>query len=137
MRKSTAMIERLTPHGSPAPRGSYSPAVRAGDFVFVSGQLPIDAASNRIVSASVAEQTRQTIENLKTVLSAAGAGLADVVKCSVFLADIRDFAAMNEVYAEFFGEAKPARSTVQAVLPSSEARVEIDCIAYAPRGAAA
>ena len=137
MRKSTAMIERLTPHGSPAPRGPYSPAVRAGDFVFVSGQLPIDAASNRIVSASVAEQTRQTIENLKTVLSAAGAGLADVVKCSVFLADIRDFAAMNEVYAEFFGEAKPARSTVQAVLPSSEARVEIDCIAYAPRGAAA
>ena len=131
------MIERLTPHGSPAPRGPYSPAVRAGDFVFVSGQLPIDAASNKIASASVAEQTRQTIENLKTVLSAAGAGLADVVKCSVFLADIRDFAAMNEVYAEFFGEAKPARSTVQAVLPSSEARVEIDCIAYAPRGAAA
>ena len=137
MRKSTAMIERLTPHGSPAPRGPYSPAVRAGDFVFVSGQLPIDAASNKIASASVAEQTRQTIENLQTVLSAAGAGLADVVKCSVFLADIRDFAAMNEVYAEFFGEAKPARSTVQAVLPSSEARVEIDCIAYAPRGAAA
>ena len=131
------MIERLTPHGSPAPRGPYSPAVRAGDFVFVSGQLPIDAASNKIASASVAEQTRQTIENLQTVLSAAGAGLADVVKCSVFLADIRDFAAMNEVYAEFFGEAKPARSTVQAVLPSSEARVEIDCIAYAPRGAAA
>ena len=137
MRKSTAMIERLTPHGSPAPRGPYSPAVRAGDFVFVSGQLPIDAASNKIASASVAEQTRQTIENLQTVLSAAGAGLADIVKCSVFLADIRDFAAMNEVYAEFFGEAKPARSTVQAVLPSSEARVEIDCIAYAPRGAAA
>ena len=137
MRKSTAMIERLTPHGSPAPRGPYSPAVRAGDFVFVSGQLPIDAASNKIASASVAEQTRQTIENLQTVLSAAGAGLADIVKCSVFLADIRDFAAMNEVYAEFFGEAKPARSTVQAVLPSSEARGEIDCIAYAPRGAAA
>ena len=99
--------------------------------------MPIDAASNKIASASVADQTRQTIENLQTVLSAAGAGLADIVKCSVFLADIRDFAAMNEVYAEFFGEAKPARSTVQAVLPSSEARVEIDCIAYAPRGAAA
>ena len=97
MRKSTAMIERFTPHGSPAPRGPYSPAVRAGEFVFVSGQLPIDAASNKIASASVAEQTRQTIENLKTVLSAAGAGLADVVKCSVFLADIRDFAAMTEV----------------------------------------
>jgi 2-iminobutanoate/2-iminopropanoate deaminase len=127
------MIERLTPPGSPAPRGPYSPAVRAGDFVFVSGQLPIDAATNNVVSNSVAEQTRQTIENLQAALSAAGAGLADVVKCSVFLADIRDFAAMNEVYAEFFGEAKPARSTVQAVLPSSEARVEIDCIAYAPR----
>lgn len=129
------MIERLTPPGSPAPRGPYSPAVRAGDFVFVSGQLPIDAASNAIVVGSVAGQTRQTIENLQAVLSAAGAGLADVVKCSVFLADIRDFAAMNEVYAEFFGQAKPARSTVQAVLPSSEARVEIDCIAYAPRSA--
>jgi len=131
------MIERLTPPGAAAPRGPYSPAVRAGDFVFVSGQLPIDAASGQIVSPSVAQQTRQTIENLQTVLSAAGAGLADVVRCSVFLADIRDFAAMNEVYAEFFGEAKPARSTVQAVLPSSEARVEIDCIAYAPPGAAA
>ena len=131
------MIERLTPPGAAAPRGPYSPAVRAGDFVFVSGQLPIDAASGQIVSPSVAQQTRQTIENLQTVLSAAGAGLADVVKCSVFLADIRDFAAMNEVYAEFFGEAKPARSTVQAVLPSSEARVEFDCIAYAPPGAAA
>lgn len=131
------MIERLTPPGSPAPRGPYSPAVRAGDFVFVSGQLPIDAANNKVVSSSVAEQTRQTIENLQTVLAAAGAGLADVVKCSVFLADIRDFAAMNDVYAEFFGEAKPARSTVQAVLPSSEARVEIDCIAYAPVKSAA
>jgi 2-iminobutanoate/2-iminopropanoate deaminase len=131
------MIERLTPPGSPAPRGPYSPAVRAGDFVFVSGQLPIDAASNKIVASSVADQTRQTIENLQTVLSAAGAGLSDVVKCSVFLADIRDFAAMNEIYAEFFGEAKPARSTVQAVLPSSEARVEIDCIAYVPRDASA
>jgi len=99
--------------------------------------LPIDAASNKIVASSVADQTRQTIENLQTVLSAAGAGLSDVVKCSVFLADIRDFAAMNEIYAEFFGEAKPARSTVQAVLPSSEARVEIDCIAYVPRDASA
>jgi len=131
------MIERLTPAGSPAPSGPYSPAVRAGDFVFVSGQLPIDAASNKIVSSSVADQTRQTIENLQAVLSAAGVGLAAVVKCSVFLADIRDFAAMNEVYSQFFGEAKPARSTVQAVLPSSEARVEIDCIAYAPRNASA
>ena len=103
--------------------------------MFVSGQLPIDAASNKIVSSSVAEQTRQAIENLQAVLSVAGAGLADVVRCSVFLTDIRDFAAMNEIYAEFFGEAKPARATVQAVLPSSEARVEIDCIAYAPRNA--
>lgn len=131
------MIERLTPPGSPAPLGPYSPAVQVGDFVFVSGQLPIDAASGKIVSSSVADQTRQTIENLQAVLSAAGVGLAAVVKCSVFLADIRDFAAMNEVYSEFFGEAKPARSTVQAVLPSPEARVEIDCIAYAPRKASA
>ena len=128
-----AMIEHITPKNSAPPLGPYSPAVRAGDFVFLSGQLAIDPESHKIVAVSVADQTRQTITNIQALLDAADASIQDVVKCSVYLADMADFAEMNEVYAEFFGEAKPARSTVQAVLPLAEAKVEIDCVAYVPR----
>src|SRR5215472_5944651 len=99
------MIERLSPRGAPAPRGPYSPAVRAGDFIFVSGQVPPEPGD-------VAHETRQVLNNLKRILEGCGASLADVVKCSVFLADGKDFAAMNAAYAEFFDETKPARSTV-------------------------
>jgi 2-iminobutanoate/2-iminopropanoate deaminase len=106
--------------------------VRAGDFIYVSGQVAINPKTNQFEPATVADETRRTIENIRAILQAAGADLADVVKCSVFLADIRDFAAMNEVYAQFFGEAKPARSTVQATLPAPGMKVEIDCVAYKP-----
>jgi 2-iminobutanoate/2-iminopropanoate deaminase len=128
-----AMIEHITPKDSAPPLGPYSPAVRAGDYVFLSGQLPIDPNTQKLLAGSVAEQTRQVIENMQALLEAAGAQIQDVVKCSVYLADMSDFAEMNAVYAEFFGAAKPARSTVQAVLPLAEARLEIDCIAYLPQ----
>ena len=126
------MIERITASGAPTPQGPYSHAVRAGDFIYVSGQAALDPATNTFVVGTVAEETRRTIGNIESILKAAGATLADVVKCSVFLSDIRDFAEMNEVYNEFFGQAKPARTTVQATLPGKGIKVEIDCVAYKP-----
>jgi len=126
------MIERLTPPGVPIPRGPYSPAVRAGDFIFVSGQIPLDPATNQMVGGGVQAETRQVLTNIKTVLEGAGASLADVVKCSVFIGNGADFAAMNEIYVEFFGDQKPARSTV-VVGFAADIEVEIDCIAYKPK----
>jgi 2-iminobutanoate/2-iminopropanoate deaminase len=127
------MIERITPRGSPAPRGPYSPAVRAGDFIYVSGQGPIDPETNQLSLGDIRHQTRLVLTNIRKILEGCGASLADVVKCSVFLADGREFSAMNEVYAEFFGEQKPARTTVAARFVIPEMRVEIDCVAYQPR----
>jgi 2-iminobutanoate/2-iminopropanoate deaminase len=126
------MIDRILAPGAPEPRGPYSHAVRAGDFIYVSGQVAINPRTNQIERGEVASETRMTIENIRAILKAAGADLSDVIKCSVFLADIRDFAAMNEVYGEYFGAAKPARTTVQATLPAQGIKVEIDCVAYKP-----
>jgi 2-iminobutanoate/2-iminopropanoate deaminase len=126
------MIERLTPPGSPAPRGPYSHAVRAGDFIFVSGQGPIDPASNQFSYGDIKHETRVTLNNIQRILEGCGASMADVVKCSVFLVDGRDFAAMNEVYGEFFGQHKPARTTVEVRFANPEMKVEIDCVAYKP-----
>lgn len=123
-------IQRVTAQGAPNPQGPYSHAVKAGGFVYVSGQAALDPATSKPINGTVAEETRRTLDNVKEILEAAGASLEDVVKCSVFLADIRDFAAMNAVYAEYFDAAKPARTTVQAVLPAAGLKVEIDCIAY-------
>ena len=119
-------IERLSPPGAPTPRGPYSPAVRAGDFIFVSGQVPPEPGD-------IAHETRQVLNNIKIILEGCGASLADVVKCSVFLGDGQDFAAMNQVYAEFFGNANPARSTVVTGFMIPKIRVEIDAIAYKPK----
>ena len=127
------MIERISPPGVPAPRGPYSPAVRAGDFIFVSGQVPIDPATQQVVSGDIRDETRQTLTNVKRILEGCGAALADVVKCQVFLADGKDFAAMNEVYAEFFGQAKPARTTAVAAFAIPGVRVEIDAVACRPK----
>ncbi len=128
------MIERIYPVGTPIPRGPYSPAVRAGDFIFVAGQGPIDARTNEYSYGDIAHETRLTLNNIKAILEAAGATMADVVKCSVFLRDGREFSEMNAVYAEFFGDNKPARTTVEAKFANAHMKVEIDCIAYKPKG---
>lgn len=126
------MIERISPPGVPAPQGPYSPAVRAGDFIFVAGQGPIDPATGEFSLGSIEHETGIVLENIRRILEGCGAGVTDVVKCSVFLADGRDFAAMNRVYGEFFGNAKPARTTVEAQFAKPPMKVEIDCIAYKP-----
>jgi 2-iminobutanoate/2-iminopropanoate deaminase len=125
------MIERISPPGVAAPRGPYSPAVRAGGFIYVSGQIPIDPVTNTTVSGDVQAETRQVLSNIQRILEGCGASMSDVIKCSVFLTDVKDFAAMNEVYAEVFGDSKPARTTIAvAALPLPGAKVEIDAVAY-------
>lgn len=128
------MIERISVAGAPRPQGPYSPAVRAGDFLFVSGQGPIDPEKNEFRFGDIQQQTTLTLENIRRILEGSGARVSDVVKCSVFLADAADFQAMNQVYAQFFGSDKPARTTVEAVLLEPEMKIEIDCVAYAPIG---
>ncbi|MGA9996338.1 MAG: RidA family protein [Pyrinomonadaceae bacterium] len=114
-----------------APRaiGPYSQAIRAGDLIFTSGQIPIDPQTGEFVAGGIAEQTEQVLLNLAAVLETAGSGLDRVVKTTVFLADMDDFAAMNEVYGRFFASEPPARSTVEAARLPRNARVEIDAIA--------
>ena len=122
-----------------APRaiGPYSQAVRAGNLVFASGQIPIDPATGEFVAGGVAEQTEQVLRNLTSVFAAAGVELNQIVKTTVFLADMEDFAAMNEVYGRFFGAQPPARATVQAARLPRDARVEIEAIAVSEPGAVA
>ena len=127
------MIERINPPGAPEPRGPYSPAVRAGDFIYVSGQGPIDPATNQFSYGDIQHEPRLVMTNIQHILDAAGARMSDVVKCSVFLSDGKDFAAMNEVYAQFFRDHKPARTTVEAKFANPQMKVEIDCVAYKPR----
>ncbi|HUQ92637.1 MAG TPA: RidA family protein [Bryobacteraceae bacterium] len=127
------MIERIFPANTPVPRGPYSPAVRAGDFIFVAGQGPIDPQTNEFSYGDIQHETRLTLGNIRRILEAAGATPADVVKCAVFLKDPHDFDSMNKVYAEFFGDAKPARTTVGAQFANDHMKVEIDCIAYKPK----
>jgi len=114
-----------------APRaiGPYSQAVRAGNLIFASGQIPIDPATGEFVAGEIGEQTEQVLRNLRAVFEAAGVGLNQVIKTTVFLADMDDFTAMNEVYGRFFGEQTPARATVQAARLPRDARVEIEAIA--------
>ena len=127
------MIERIFPPETPTPRGAYSPAVRAGDFIFVSGQGPNDPITDKLVVGDVELQTRVTLGNIERILKACGATLDDVVKCSVFLRDIADFKRMNGIYSEFFPANRPARTTVEAKFHQAEMLVEIDCIAYRPK----
>jgi 2-iminobutanoate/2-iminopropanoate deaminase len=128
------MIERIYPPGIAAPRGPYSPAVRAGDFIYVSGQVPVDPATNQAVVGDIKTETRQVLNNIRRILEGCGSSMADVVRCGVFLTDVKDFAAMNEVYTEFFGEIKPARTTISVpALPLPGAKIEIDAVAYQPK----
>jgi 2-iminobutanoate/2-iminopropanoate deaminase len=114
-----------------APRaiGPYSQAVRAGQLLFLSGQVPLDPATGLIVSDDISVQTRRTLDNVKAVLAAAGLSFANVVRTTIFLADMNDFAAVNEVYGQYFSQPFPARVTVQVARLPKDARVEIDAIA--------
>jgi 2-iminobutanoate/2-iminopropanoate deaminase len=114
---------------APKAIGPYEQAVKVGDFIYASGQIPLDPATGNLVENNITIQTRQVMENLKAVLSAAGSSLERVVKTTVFLKNISDFAAMNEVYGEYLGDVKPARSTVAVADLPRDALVDIDLIA--------
>ena len=114
---------------APKAIGPYSQAVRAGQLLFISGQIPIDPATGNLIAGDIAAMTHRVFANIREILAAAGASLDQVVRTTVFLADMNDFAAMNEVYATYFSQPAPARSTVQAARLPKDARVEIDVIA--------
>ena len=117
---------------APAPfQGApYSQAIRFGDLVFVSGQLPVDPATGKVVEGGITEQTERVMENLKAILGAAGTSLANAVKASIFLADLADFQGMNEVYARYVGEQPPARATFQVAGLPAGARLEVEVVAH-------
>ncbi len=123
------MIERLTPPGVPTPRGPYSPAVRAGDFIFVAGQVPVDPTTDKMSTGDIEHETRLVLNNIKRIVEGAGATMAQVIRVGVYIKDGTDFAAMNAVYSEFFGENKPARSTIVCGFVA-DIKVEIDCVVY-------
>lgn len=118
---------------APGAVGPYSQAVVSGSIVITSGQLPLDPATGTLVTGGIEAQTAQVLDNLKAVLEAAGTSLSNVIKTTVFIQDMNDFAAMNGVYARYFPSDPPARSTVQAVLPKN-ARIEIEAIAHVKQG---
>ena len=114
---------------APAAIGPYAQAIQIGDLLFVSGQVPIDPSTGAVVEGDIKAQAQQSLNNLKAILNAAGTNMGAVVKTTVFLADMNDFAAMNEVYAQFFQEPFPARSAVQVGRLPKDAKVEIEAIA--------
>ena len=121
--------EVVSTAAAPAAIGPYSQAIRVGNLLFVSGQIPLDPATGELVAGDIRVQTRQVLTNLSAIVDAAGSSLARVAKTTVYLRDLSEFAAMNEVYAEFFGGEPPARSTVQVARLPRDAAVEIDLIA--------
>jgi 2-iminobutanoate/2-iminopropanoate deaminase len=126
-----AWAEKFLIESPDAPKaiGPYSQAIRAGSLLFLSGQIPIDPATGQMVDGDIAQQTHRVFKNLEAILTAAGASFDNVVRTTVYLADMSDFAAMNEVYGTYFSSPAPARATVQAARLPMDARVEIDLIA--------
>ncbi len=120
-----------TPHG-PRPRGVYSQAIVANGFVFVAGQGPVNPQTNELELGDIRSETRRTLENIQAILLATGSSLQDVVRISVFLSDLKDFDAMNEVFRKYFPHEPPARTTVGAQLPKM--KIEVDCIACVSKG---
>jgi 2-iminobutanoate/2-iminopropanoate deaminase len=125
------MKDRIQTDNAPRAIGPYSQAIKANGFVFASGQIPLDPQTMTVIEGGVREQTERVMDNLKAVLEAAGTSFDRVVKTTVFLADLGDFTDMNEVYGRFFGDAPPARSTVEVARLPRDVRVEIDAIALA------
>jgi 2-iminobutanoate/2-iminopropanoate deaminase len=123
------MRQAISSAGAPKAIGPYSQAIRAGQLLFLSGQVPLDPATGQLIGGDIAAQTRRVMDNLGAVLHAAGLSFADVVRTTIFLADINDFAAVNEVYGSYFSAPAPARATVEVARLPKDARVEIDAIA--------
>ncbi|MGZ9244025.1 MAG: RidA family protein, partial [Candidatus Binatia bacterium] len=121
--------ETVSTGKAPKAIGPYAQAIQAGEFIYTAGQIPIDPQTGNLIAGGIAEQTRQVLENLKAVLEASGSSLDKVVKATVFLKNMADFAALNEVYGEYLGAAKPARSTVAVAELPRGALVEIDFVA--------
>ena len=124
------MLSGVSTESAPQALGPYSQAIRAGQFLFVSGQVPIDPATGELVPGGIAEQTRRALQNIGEILTAGGASFQQVVRTTVYLADLSDFAAMNDVYATFFTRPQPSRSTIQAARLPRDARIEVDVIAF-------
>ena len=124
------MLSAVSTPEAPGAIGPYSQAIRAGTFLFASGQIPLDVSTGQIVPGGIVEQTHQVLKNLGAVLSAAGVSYSRVVKTTVYLADMAEFAAMNEVYGTYFPSPAPARATIQAARLPRDVRVEIDLVAY-------
>ena len=125
------MVEIIATENAPKALGPYSQALKTGGFIFTSGQIPINPATDSIEAVTIEDQTRQVITNLKNVLEAAGSSLSKVVKTTVFIKDMGDFAALNGVYAEMFGDTRPARSCVEVARLPKDVKVEIECVALA------
>lgn len=131
-------VQPVTAKNLPSPVGPYSPGMIVGNLVFVSGQAGRDPATGRLAGDDVATQTEQVLRNITTILEAAGSGLQHVVRCGVFLVDMKEFPLMNDVYARIFGTHRPARTTVEVSgLPGDGLRVEIDAVAVIPKGPSA
>jgi 2-iminobutanoate/2-iminopropanoate deaminase len=122
-------MKKILTENAPAPIGPYSQAIVANGFLFTAGQIPLDPATGKIAEGDIQSQTRQVLKNLQAVLAAGGSSFASVVKTTVFLKDMNEFGAMNEVYAEYLIDAAPARSTVEAARLPRDARVEIEAVA--------
>ncbi len=125
-----AAREAITSPTAPAAIGPYSPAIRAGNLLFISGQIPLDPATGQLVRGDIRVQTTRVMDNLRELLVAAGADTSHVVRTTIFLADLSDFAVVNEIYATYFTPPYPARATVQVARLPRDVRVEIDAIAH-------
>lgn len=123
------MREAVATDAAPKAIGPYSQAIKAGGLLFVSGQIPLDPATGQMVDGGVEDQTRRVMDNLAAVIGAAGASMGDVVRCTIYLADLADFAVVNDIYGSYFDPPAPARATVQVARLPRDARVEIDAIA--------
>lgn len=127
-------VQPVPTPSAPAVAGPYSPAVRAGDWLVLAGQVPLDPATGQFITGDAAAQAQRVLDNIVAVLTDCGAALTDVAKTTVFVIDLSDFGAMNEVYAAAFGDHRPARSTVQVAALPGGAKVEIEAWAYLPVG---
>jgi 2-iminobutanoate/2-iminopropanoate deaminase len=124
------MLSAVSTGSAPKALGPYSQGIRAGQFMFVSGQVPIDPQTGDLVQGSIGDQTRRVFQNIGEILKAGGASFQHVVRTTVYLADLGDFSAMNDVYATFFTPPQPARSTIEAARLPRDARIEVDVIAF-------